>query len=476
MRNSKTLLVLILLSLIILSRFLFEDINGISFCSLSLVVVAIAVSAYLINQQRSDLKDWWIRPSNILLLGLLVVNLQYILDLCLGYKTYSSFGNTNTVNYCCAIGTLGVLSFLIGNVLSRPPYITSINGQSLSRKISCKFLYIIQAASFIGWIMSVNIIALITGALYANQTWGGGMSANLEELFYDSTITILVVTVLNGCQEGNLSIKGFIRLFSFSFWLFVGLYLVVRLLSGDRGPFIYTTLSLFFSYIFISKKKISLKYVALVGVLFMSLMIVVGVARSMSFDMALGEKASSAIQSLGKARFSDATVFTPTEELALSFRCNETAVNEIQSGAPYHHGKYQLYAILNCIPFMPSFMYNTLGIPITELSSDYYLTECFFGDYNISGQIGTTVIAEFFLEFGILGVIMGMFILGLFFKRVDRNICINPSTCLSVVSIIVAITFASRAIYIPRSNFLSQFKPIIIILIMYYTNKMISRK
>ena len=476
MRNSKTLLPLIILFLIILSRFLFGDINGISFCSFSLIVVAIAIIVYFISQQRSELKDWWVRPSNILLFGLMVVNMQYILDLCMGYKSYSSFGNANTVNYCCALGALGVLSFLIGNVFSCPQYNTSINDQSFSRKIGCKFLYIIQAVSLIGWLMSVNVIALVTGALYADQTWGGGLSANLEALFYDATITILVVTVLNGSQESNLSVNGFIRLFGFSFWFFVGLYLVMRLLSGDRGPFIYTTLSLFFSYILISKKKISLKYVALVGFLFMSLMIVVGVARGMSFDMALGEKASSAIQSLGKARFSDATVFTPTEELAYSFRCNETAVNEIQSGAHYHYGKYQLYAILNCIPFMPSFMYSTLGIPITELSSDYYLTECYFGDYNISGQIGTTVVAEFFLEFGLLGVIVGMFILGLFFKKVDSNICIKPSTCLSVIAMIIAITFASRAVYIPRSNFLSQLKPTIIILIMFYTNKMISRK
>ena len=87
MRNSKTLLPLIILFLIILSRFLFGDINDISFCSFSLIVVAIAIIVYFISQQRSELKDWWVRPSNILLFGLLVVNLQYILDLCMGYRS-----------------------------------------------------------------------------------------------------------------------------------------------------------------------------------------------------------------------------------------------------------------------------------------------------------------------------------------------------------------------------------------------------
>lgn len=468
---------LVMLLSIVLAHFLIGDIDSLSFNKECLIIVGIAIVVYFINQQKSDLKSWWIRPSNILLIGLLVVNLQYIVDLVLGFKTYSTFVNPKTANYCCALGSIGTLAYIIGNIYSNSKVSDNLVSVSVKRNTEgCLFLYLLQAVSFISWIMTVDVFALVTGASYADQAWGGGMAGYMEDFFYYSTITILVVKVLDGIDGVHTNIIQFIRSFSFSFVFFVGLYLIIRLLSGDRGPFIYTVLSLLFSYVMISRRNISLKYVLVGGFLFASLMIIVGVARGMNSDIALGEKFSSSLQSLGKARFSDETVFTPTEELALSFRCNETAVNEILSGAPLHYGKYQLYELLNTIPFIPSFLYNNLHIPISELSSDYYLTECYFGDYNLSGQIGTTVIAEFYLELGIIGVILGMFIVGFFFKIIDRIICLSPTNCLSVVAIIIALTFASKAIYIPRSNFLGQLKPTILILIVYYTNKMLSRR
>ena len=466
---------ILLLLIFLLAKVMIGNTQGISFCLESLVVVAIAIIVFFIEQQRSSLKGWWVRPSNILLLGLLAVNLQYIVDLVLGLKTYSFFDTPSTTNYCCAIGSIGVLSFILGNLFLRnTPH--TINIVQSSTKSNCLFLSCLQAFSLVGWIMSVDVISLISGATYGNETWGGGLSANLEELFYDSTIAIIVVKVLSGTNRKIMKFSDYFKSLGLLFWSLVSVYLLIRLLSGDRGPFIYTILSIFFSFIFISKRKIAFSKVLISAILLAGLMILVGISRSLSYNIAISDKASIAMQSITKARFSEATVFVPTEELALSFRCNETAVSEIKNGAPYHYGRYQFYAIMNCIPFMPSLMYNYLGIPITELSSDYYLTECYFGDYNISGQIGTSVIAEFYLELGLLGVVLGMFILGLFFKQIDRNICINPSTALGVFAVIITITFASRAIYIPRSNFLSQAKPTFIIGIMFYINKFISKR
>lgn len=475
MKNNTYRLILVLISIYILLSFFGGFESSAYFCTSCILCVTFACFLFFLHQQKSDLRGWWIRPSNILLIGLLVVNLQYVLDFILGYKPASSFGSIQIVNKCCMLGSIGVMSFIAGNITSNNSFAQQ-HSAPLSNNMSCTFLYLVQAASFVGWITSVNVVSLVTGASYADDTWGGGMAANFEEIFYDSTMTILVVKALSGLSGSCTKFMEFIKSYSLSFWMFVGLYLLIRIMSGDRGPFIYSVLSIFFTYIIISKKKISLKYVFIAGIAFSSLMIVIGVARGMSFDMAFGEKASAAAQTLGQARFSDATVLTPTEELALSFRCNETAVSEIQRGQDFHYGKYQIYSLLNCIPFMPSFLYNTLKIPLRELSSDYYLTECYFGDYSISGQIGTTVIAEFYLEFGILGVILGMFIVGLFFGKIDRSVCINPANSLGLISIVVTLLFASHSIYIPRSNFLSQLHPIIIIVIMFYTNKLLSRK
>lgn len=466
---------IVLLIIIIILMFA-VNLSSHSICGECLLLVAIAFIIYFSNQQGSQLRGWWIRPSNIFLFGLLIVNLQYIIDFTLGYKTISNFVSLWSLNYCAAIGSAGIISFIIGNLTSKT--IRQQASFAPNNTSGCFFLYLIQAVSFIGWILSVDLISLITGATYGDGTWkwDGGLSTLLEGLIYASTITILVFKIIKSSDDEPKNLRSFIKSFSFSFWLFVTLYLTIRILSGDRGPFIYTTLSIFFSYIIISKRKIAFQYVLAGVVIFAVFLILIGIARTQSATLSVSEKLSIALQSYDKARFSDATVFVPTEELAYSFRCNETAVNEIKNGAKFHYGKYQLFALLNCIPFMPSFMYNKLKIPITELSSDYYLTEAYFGDYSISGQIGTTVVADFFLDFGLLGVIVGMFLVGLFFKQVDNNICISNSSSLSVIAVIITLAFASKAIYIPRATFLGQLKPTVIILVLFYLNKLISSK
>lgn len=479
MKVGNSFFIICILLIIAVLNYELGNSGGIPFCTNCLIIIGVAIIVYLFNQQITEYKGWWIRPSNIVLLGLFAVNLQYIMDLVLGLKTYEDFTSPKTANICCAIGTIGILSYIAGNI--------AFNKRGVERRLktynhtnptnpACSFLYFMQAATFVGWILSVDFFALVTGLTYADQAWEGGLSETFEQLFYNSTFTILIVKILGGLHGSKLRMIDFIKAFNVSFWLFVFLYLIIRLLSGDRGPFIYLIFALFYTYIFITHKKIPLRRVLLVGLLFSSLIIIVGIARSTAYNSTVSDRTSEAMRSFGNARFSDATVFVPTEELAYSFRCNEMAVNEINSGAPYHYGMYQIYALLNCIPFVPSYLYNTLKIPIKELSSDYYLTEAYFGDYYISGQIGTSIIAEFYLELGLLGVFIGMFIVGVLFKTTDSNICLNLSSGLSLIVVILTILYSSHAIYLPRSNFLSQMKPIVVIVIMFYLNKYISFK
>lgn len=53
-----------------------------------LLVAAVFVCMYLLYQQKSIYKGMWHKPSNIFLFGYLIVSFQYLLDFCLGYKTY----------------------------------------------------------------------------------------------------------------------------------------------------------------------------------------------------------------------------------------------------------------------------------------------------------------------------------------------------------------------------------------------------
>ena len=86
----------------------------------------------------------------------------------------------------------------------------------------------------------------------------------------------------------------------------------------------------------------------------------------------------------------------------------------------------------------------------------------------MSGQIGTTCIADFYLDGGIIGVLIGMLVMGLFFRKVDSVICLQ--SCVPVIVLVVSLLFASKCFYVPRSTFLTPIKPIVVVLVIYYIN------
>ena len=448
-------------------------------CILSVLIVS---SVFLRAQQSTEFRGFWIKPSNILLLSLWIVNFQYIIDYLIGYKSLNDFYIPGIVIRSTYISALGIISFIITCIPDNTSRIVFDHSEDESgvcnyynnRNINCTFLIILQILFFILWIVNVNLGSLLSGLKYGVS---GGIADIFEDLFYQSTISVLVCLTINAKREGITSFIDYIKQNSVFSWIVILCYLLLRLISGDRGPSIYTFLAVFFSYVIASKKRIKLVFVV-IALLFGAVIIsIVGMARNNIESGSFKDRISIAYSNYTtseNARFSDRTIINSTEELATSLRCNLIAVNEVENcSAPLHYGKYQLYRLLSCIPFMPSFLAKR-GLSPSEFSSDYYLTDIFFGDFYISGQIGTTCIADFFLDFGVLGVILGMLILGLVFNRVDRAVCI--SELLSPIIVIITILFACQSYYIPRSTVISQMKPFIPVCVFYYLNYLLTKR
>lgn len=442
------------------------DIGAVKIC---LLFVMCSVAIYLYGQQHSMYQGFWNKPSNILLLGLLILNFQYLIDLVFGLKTFSDFIRPNAVIYSCYLSTLGTLAYLVG--ASRPRIIKKQENFHSIIKIKIYPLIFLQIVFFVLWVMTVNVVTLLLGLQYGEED-ETNLANFFEGLFCQSTMAILVCIALNCRSQKNVTFRQFISQNSFASWLCVGLYMIMRLVSGDRGPFIYTAFGIFFTFVFVSKFKLKLRYglfALFIGALLVTL---VGMARndaaSSSFSQRISNSSTDFFTS-NTGRFSDGTILNSTEELAMSIRCNLIAVDEIEhKGHSLNYGKYQVYQILNIIPYMPSYLRKTLKIPLKELSSDAYLTLRYFGDYFSSGQIGTSCIADFYLDLGVFGVFFGMLVLGLLFNRIDWAICFDRY--ISPMLLITVLLFASRCVYISRSTVLGQIKPIIIVAVLFYLN------
>ena len=437
-----------------------------------LLVAAVFVCMYLLYQQKSIYKGMWHKPSNIFLFGYLIVSFQYLLDFCLGYKTYHDFYISSSVNKMAITCLLGLLSFIMGYVLTKDRLVS--NKITCNNKvISIGFLVILQMFFFIAWIMTVNIAALISGQGYFEDL-SGTTSSNYEMFFYDVTIVILISIIINSNGVQINSIKEFAKKGSILSWMIICLYCLLRLVSGDRGPALYMALAVFFAYLIASRKSIRLSKILLFAILGAFILNLVGIARSLSLDKSFSERVTTAFTEFSgssEARFSEKTILPITEESAMSHRSNQIAIDLVYNGEDhYHYRKYCFYQLIQCIPFVPSFLAHTLNIPEDELSANIKMTDIYYGRHDFA-QIGTTVVADSYFDGGIIGVILMLFFCGWAFRKVDFGVCISPPS--NWFQIAVVILFASMAVYIPRSTLIIQLKQLVPIGFFYYINYII---
>lgn len=434
-----------------------------------LLVSAVFICIYLLYQQKSVYKGMWHKPSNIFLFSYIVVSFQYLLDFCLGYKTYQDFYIPSSVNKMAITCLLGLLSFVIGYVSTKDKLIS--NKIICNKKdISIGFLVILQTVFFVAWIMTVNIAELISGQGYFEDL-SGTTSSNYEMFFYDVTIVILVSIIINNNGVQINSIKEFVKKGSMLSWIIICLYCLLRLVSGDRGPALYMVLAVFFAYLIASHKSIRLSKILLFAIIGAFILNLVGIARSLSLDKSFSERVTAAFTDFSEtseARFSEKTIFPITEELAMSSRCNQIAIDLVDKDEEnYHYGKYCFYQLIQCVPFVPSFLAYTLNIPEDELSANIKMTDIYYGRHDFA-QIGTTIVADSYFDGGIIGVMLMLCFCGWVFRKIDFGVCISPPSNWFQIAVVVLI--ASMAVYIPRSTMIIQLKQLIPIGVFYYIN------
>lgn len=425
---------------------------------------------FFFYQEKSSFAGMWHKPSNIFLFCYLIVSFQYLIDLCLGYKTYQDFYVPSSVNKMSVTCLCGLIGFIFGYVITG----TDNQGQHKSatcvKRINISFLVFLQVAFFGGWILTVNILALLSGRGYFVDD-SESVASFFENFFYDVTVAIFIAMITNCARKDVITFKSFLKEGTTITWVIICIYCIIRLVSGDRGPALYMASAVFFTYIMVTRKTIKLSKILIV-ILFGALVLnMVGMARSMSLNMSFSERVMAAFTDFSnssESRFSEKTISPITEELAMSNRCNQIAIDLIDKGYDdYHNGKYTFYQTIQCFPFVPSYLAYNLKIPEDELSANIKMTDVYHGSHAYS-QIGTTIVADPYFDFGIVGVTLMLLLCGWVFKKVDSGVCLNTPS--NWVQIAIVLLFASMSVYIPRSTLIIQLKQLIPICVFYYIN------
>ena len=443
--------------------------------SISLVLFFLNLLFFYIAGKKREysLYTFWTRPSYILILCLIVVNLQNIVNVIFEIAPISFYLRTNQYsNYTSKVLYLGLIAnsaFLVGNYMivdGNIPFLPKLTLQAKKHDLRLWVLFCLLA--FLLFIINIDITAFLTGTDYIGS---GAVDREIKKsVYYEQLLEVGIIVLFSiyiKTQAYNKikSFREYILGFPKLFLVVLCLYLILRLMSGDRGPVIYNIFILFYSYVMITKKKFKfLKVVSSLLVVALGITLL-GFVRSLEDGDTFLERVYTSYSKMQADEKRTRSVSPVSQELAKSIACNFVAIHDIDKNVTdFKYGEYNIYNLIGSIPGSRFLLSDIIGVNLREKSSAEYLTISYSGrDYSYG--LGSSAVAEAYLDFGVLGTFILFVIFGALYKKIDLNILAFRNT--SIIQNIIILRFASYAIYTPRYTFAGTLSKALYIMIIY---------
>lgn len=411
------------------------------------------------RERQDSLDGQFLRHSNLFLIGFLIVHFQHYIDFLAGRISEGSFGiwaNPEVVSRAMALSTIGLLCFFVGYLLA----------QRSRQKV-------FQRSGEIRYRVTILLRGLALGALSIyfltvdpRYVMGGygivdmGRNATYASYVFDISIfAIIIQECRNVLSRGvaSLSISQYVKATGYTTIAMIAPYLMVVLLSGDRGGMIYYSLCYVSGYLVITRKKVGLLKGLVAIFLAATLISVLGVARTMTDAGSFQKKIQMAVKMQGAAE--GESVIPQTQELAGSVKTVHHVLDSVPERHEYLYGRFQFQQMITAVPFA-SYIYPVI---FDDSSTKYgsvavFITWIIQGDSPTYGN-GSSVIADFYIAFGVFGVVVGMMVFGWFIRRAEYQMYASRHPVL--LWHIASVVYFCNAVYISRSSALESFKFIV---------------
>lgn len=440
------------------------------FCTGVLVLVAIAIltTGFHIKRYTPDIHHRVFRPAYLFFIAFFIVNFQVFIDLLVGNLSpdHRVFVGSDNINKGVIFSSISFISLLYG-------YICTNKGYKTYNRI---YYFKNSTIKAIAW-LSVVLLWLFIKECGLTNLISGNIYKNLGDINLDTTVRsevilrilfaaeIIMISYKLRNNKTALSAINFVRQFPISFIITYSIYIALRLLSGVRSSVISSLLLIAFAYVFANRSTIR-NWIAITTACIMAISLsIIGIARGQIENYSITDK-----YSVAKEIFSDRmTSISPwTKELANSVFCNQVAIDLAKADpAIFRYGFFQLNYILRF--FVPGLILDSAHlIPKEDTSSAIFLTISRYG-YDATSGLGTTINADFFLDFGIIGMVFCLFGIGVFLKKIDLTIFANSGMGqLSIMAAAIVIIMSANVVYLPRSALLPALRSAIYTIIFLY--------
>lgn len=430
------------------------------------------------KQTYIGLQKEYFRICTLFILGYLIVGFQKYIDVLVGYEdSHNSFlfVSPSLINKAALLTLSGLLGFFIGYLIYNPRIIV--------KPISiCQEKNSIRILNYVLFV-AVCLFVYYNGFDYLLGTYSqeyleskqGTISAYSEVVVRSLIFAVLILYTKKG-KGKKCSLFCFATSLGWFFHFSLFIYLVLVLISGDRGPIITIVSVYFFSYIIKERPKFKLLTIAIVLLVASLGITMLGIIRSIDNNASLGERVALAFSD--EKLVNNRSIINSTTELATSVRCLHYAMDYVPNKHPFLYGSFQLKDLLAIIPASNSFTHYFMDNSIQYISSAYFITYIHQGKHYSYGD-GSMAVADLYLSFGILGVVIGFFLFGMLIKRIEVVLFSYNCSEISFLYYSVAFAFVGLAIYISRATILMPLKyasfTYIILFIYQYFNRLYNK-
>jgi hypothetical protein len=433
------------------------------------LVLLVIVLFFLRNEGFFRLRNHYIKHSILFVFGYVIVFFQYPLDFVLGNVSVDNlfiWVNREIVVKSLFLSTIGLISFLWGYAL----YHTNL--KTVARRlriqdtpITTKPLTWIAAVSLAIFFYTVNPLYLI--GFYGSVQMGA--TAMYTILLFQVVVFAILIQNTRNMRQSNIRPSTFfeyIRLQGYFIFVLIVIYLLSVVFSGDRGPIITFSITYVAGYYFVSFKKLSLARLGILLIVAAFIIAFLGIARSFDKNLSFVDRMNESVR---QRKLENPSIIPQTSELASSVRTLHTVVDYVPSSHQHTWGRFMLQQLVSIIPFssgLLSFLPESGHLRFNSPAS--FVTWIIYGDSSSSG-VGTSCIADLYLEFALVGVILGMFLFGLFIRFAEINFYRNDLPLL--FPHILSFVYLGDIIYISRSSFLFGFRMVVWIYVVLLVNK-----
>jgi hypothetical protein len=416
--------------------------------------------------------------STIFILGYVVVYYQIqILDLIgitLSPGVYNFiWSNDSVINQSIGLATIGLLSFYLGFVL----FIKNISLSNIRRNQN--FILNKRAALVIILAYLAYTLFFITSGSYSSGVYYADDRSSLSVYFFTlfdlslSAAIIIKTSFMTQNIQREISFYKYLQALGVPVLLLVSWHILFSIYVGDRGEII-SYMLLTFGLYFVRFKKISIINVLLIIYFSSIAMQILGDVRQVGSQSETGytDRVVNSYLDKSSGRYYDEilpySILSSTLELSISVNTLNHSLDHIPREHPFRYGLFELQYVLNVIPGLSGFVSKILY----EQDKKYYSPSNFIsyliqGDHR-SYSNGTSMLADIYIDFGSVGIIFGLFVLGVFMSKGEYMLMAGsyrPS-----IMWVTTMVFFSNALYLSRSSIAMEFSSIVLIYVLIVFN------